>query len=135
MGLKTVTLQGRLVRDPETHKTKNDTEVCSFTVAVDSNRPSRGEEKPLSSFFRVSMWGKRGEACQRFLSKGDECVVTGDLELDIYQAQDGKTHANMQVKANEVHFGRKRSTENKKDDQIQYAGVSAPQDREDATVF
>jgi single-strand DNA-binding protein len=107
MGLKIATIQGRLVRDPESRQTRGGTDICSFTVAVDSNRPAKGEEKPKASFFRVTVFGKRGQTAQQYLSKGDEVTVVGDLELDTYEAQDGRVHSNMQIVANEVHFGRK----------------------------
>jgi len=112
MGLKTVTLQGRLVRDPESRTAKSGTEICTFTVAVDSNRPPKGDEKQEASFFRVTAFGKRGLTCQKYLNKGDEVSVSGDIELDVFVTQEGKTYANMQVIANEIHFGRKSQAGN-----------------------
>jgi single-strand DNA-binding protein len=110
MGLKQAIIQGRLVRDPEMRTAKSGTDICNFTVAVDSNRPANGNQKPPASFFRVTVFGKRGQTVSQYLAKGDEVTVTGDLELDVYQTQEGATHANMQITAGEVHFGRKAAS-------------------------
>lgn len=135
MGLKTVTAAGRLVRDPESKQTQTGMDICHFTIAVDSNRPQKGEEKPKSSFFRVTCFGKKAIVCQKFLGKGDEVIVAGDIELDTYQGQDGKQYSNMQITANEVHFGRKankgesapKKTESSRGDYDQgYAAANDP---------
>jgi single-strand DNA-binding protein len=105
VGLKTITIQGRLTRDPAKRQTKNDTKMCSFSVAVDSNRP--GKDNP-STFFNVAVFGKQAETCVEYLHKGDEVSLVGDVELDVYQ-NEGKTYANIQITANNVFFGRKAS--------------------------
>lgn len=115
MGLKTVTIAGRLVRDPKSSTTQSGIELCNFTVAVDSNRPQRGEEKPKASFFSVTAFGKKANAVQSFMQKGSEIFVVGDIELDTYQGQDGKMYSNMKVTANEIHFGRKPKGDNSYD--------------------
>jgi len=127
MGLKNVTLQGRLVRDPESRQSNSGTDICNFTVAVDSNKAARGEDKPKASFFRVTAFGKRGLTCQQYLGKGDEVSVVGDIELDVFTSQEGKTHANMQVIASEVHFGRKARSNSGQGQQQQGSQQKQPQ--------
>lgn len=121
MGLKNVNVTGRLVRDPETRSTNAGMSICNFTVAVDSNRPPKNGEKGKASFFRVVVFGKRGEVCQQYLLKGQEVSVSGDIELDTYEAQDGKAHANMQITADHVHFGKKVESAPKRESQNDFA--------------
>lgn len=108
MGLKTVALQGRLVKDPELRQSRTGTDITTFTVAVDSNRKPHGDEKPKSSFFRVTAFGARGKAVADHMRKGDEISVSGDIELDTYEGKDGKTYSNLSVIASDVYFGRKQ---------------------------
>ncbi|MBO5493892.1 MAG: single-stranded DNA-binding protein, partial [Pyramidobacter sp.] len=63
-----VTLTGNLVRAPELRYTASQTPVCSFTLAV-NRMPSKygGQE---CDFIPVVVWGKAGESCDRYLSKG-----------------------------------------------------------------
>lgn len=58
-GLNRVQLIGRLGKDPETRFTPKGNKVCAFSVAVDRRWKSEGEA-----------WGKLGEICQSYLSKG-----------------------------------------------------------------
>ncbi len=91
---------GNLTRDPETRATQSGKTVCSFDVAV--NDPRGDQEKP--TYFRVSAWGKTGESCQRYLSKGRKVFVSGPLSYRTYQASDGTTRVTLEVTANEVEF-------------------------------
>ena len=42
MGMKTITIFGRLTRDPETKTTGSGTDITGFTIAVDGNRLING---------------------------------------------------------------------------------------------
>ena len=90
---------GNLTRDPETRVTQSGSSVCSFTVAV--NR--RGQDDK-TDFFRVSVWNKTGETCQKYLAKGRKVAVTGPVSVSTYTGQDGKAYANLEVMAQDVEF-------------------------------
>lgn len=107
MGLKHVTIAGRLVKDPELKQTRSGTDVCSFTVAVDGNDKPGPDGKKTSEFFRVSAFGKRGQTITQYCKKGDEIFITGDLKLDRWQANDGSTHAQLSIVMESFYFGRK----------------------------
>ena len=88
---------GNLVKDPETRATNTGKSVCSFTVAV--NRAS-GEEP---EYFKVNAWGKLGESCGKWLSKGRKVAVAGSVALKQY-AKNGENHAYMEISAEGVEF-------------------------------
>lgn len=69
----TVTLAGRLGKDAETRQAGNSS-VTGFSVAGDTGFGDRKQ----SHWFNCSLWGKRGEAMQQYLSKGQEVVVIGE---------------------------------------------------------
>ena len=71
---------GNLGRDPEMRYTPNGQSVTSFSVA--SNRKyttATGERREETEWFNVSAWGKLGETCNQYLTKGSQVYVEGRL--------------------------------------------------------
>lgn len=95
-------ITGRVGRKPETRTVSTGDTVCSFSLAVD-NRRKGGEDQP-PTWFRISAWGKTGEACQRYLDKGKLCAVVGPVSVSSYEAKDGSTRFSLEVRADEVEF-------------------------------
>jgi single-strand DNA-binding protein len=90
--MQNITIAGRIGQDAET-RAAGDGNVCSFSVAVDSRQ---GREK-VTNWWRVSLWGKRGDALAQYLTKGSNVTVNGEFSLTEYQ---GKPQLNL--RANEV---------------------------------
>ena len=97
-----LTIIGNLTKDPELRTTASGISVCSFTVAV--NRRRHAEGQPEADFFRVSAWRQLGENCAKWLIKGRKVCVIGPVEVSVYQGQDGRTYANLEVTADDVEF-------------------------------
>ena len=99
-----VTLIGRLVRDVELQYLPNDnqTAVARFTLAVD--RPRRNGEDQGADFIRVVVFGRQGENCDRYLSKGRQAAVLGRLETGSYKNREGVTVYTTDVVADSVQF-------------------------------
>lgn len=91
--MQTITIAGRLGRDAELRRTQAGDAVCSFTVAVDERQ---GREK-VTNWWRVSLWGKRGEALAPHLLKGVAVTVNGEFSLGDYE---GKPQLN--IRASEI---------------------------------
>jgi single-strand DNA-binding protein len=85
--MKTITLAGRLTKDAETREAGSD-KVTSFSVD-----DRTGKEKS-TLFFDASMWGKRGEAVQPYLTKGSSVAVSGELGT---REHNGKTYLTVRV--------------------------------------
>ncbi|MDI6693520.1 MAG: single-stranded DNA-binding protein [Anaerolineales bacterium] len=84
--LNRVQLIGRLGRDPETRYTPKGAKVCQFSVAVDRRwRGAEGEAKERTDWFNVEAWGRLGEVCQEYLSKGRLVFIEGRLQTDQYE--------------------------------------------------
>ena len=98
-----VILIGNLTRDPEIKATKSGKVVCEFTIAVNDRQGN-------AQYFRISAWEKRGEICQKYLSKGKKVYVSGPVSARAYQANNGETRVSMEVIADEVEFLSSRDT-------------------------
>ena len=89
IGLNKVQLIGHLGKDPETRFTAQGTGICSFSVAVTRRwRGADGESKEATDWFNVNAWGKLGEICQQYLTKGRLVYIEGRLQTDRYEADD-----------------------------------------------
>ena len=88
---------GRLGRDPESRDVAGTT-VCNFSMAVDG----RKDDPP--TWFRVAAWGKLGEVCRRYLSKGRQVCVVGPVSVREYDGRDGEKRFSLEVTAREVEF-------------------------------
>jgi single-strand DNA-binding protein len=89
VGLNKVQLIGRLGRDPESRHIPSGATVCSFSVAVNRMwRGSDGEQKEATDWFNVEAWGKLGEICQSYLTKGRLVYLEGRLQTDRWESED-----------------------------------------------
>lgn len=88
-GVNRVQIIGRLGSDPELRTTSKGTQVCTFRVAVDrQRRGTNGKGKPITDWFNVEAWGRLGEVCHEYLSKGRLAYFEGRVQIDRYE-QDG----------------------------------------------
>ena len=84
--LNRVQLIGNLGKDPETRFTPSGKKVCNFSLAVDRRwKSSEGEIKESTDWFNLEAWGRLGEFCQEYLSKGRLVYVEGRLHTDRYE--------------------------------------------------
>lgn len=91
--MQNITIAGKLGRDAELRRTQGGDAVCGFTVAVDVRK---GQAKE-TNWWRVSLWGKRGEALAPYLLKGASVTVCGEFSLGDYE---GKPQLN--IRASEI---------------------------------
>ena len=102
--LNVITLQGRLVADPELRQTPQGTNVCSFSIAVDRNNVRAGEERK-ADFINITAWRGTAEFVAKFFRKGSPIILDGRLQVDSYVDRDtGKNRNSYTVVANNVNF-------------------------------
>ena len=99
--LNSITIHGRLTRDPELRHTGSGVPVCSLTVAVD--RDFQKEEK-ITDFFDIVAWRGLGEMIARYFHKGKEIVVHGSMQSRKWQDKDGNNRVAWELVADGVDF-------------------------------
>lgn len=100
--LNRVQLIGRLGKDPETRFTPNGSKVCHFSLAVDRRwKSSQGELREATDWFNIEAWGRLGEICQEYLSKGRLTFIEGRLRTDRYE-QEGEPRYYTKVVAHQM---------------------------------
>lgn len=98
--LPTITLEGRLVADPELRFTASGQAVCNMRVACsESKKLDDGTwEDGDKLFVGVALWKEAGEAAAEAVSKGDKVIVTGRLYQREYETSGGEKRTSIEVK-------------------------------------
>ena len=105
MSFNKIILVGNLGRDPELRYTPQGTPVCSFTVATNEKRKDKaGETQDVTTWFRVTLWGRQAETASQYLTKGRPIYVEGRLRLEEWTDRDGKQRFTLEVHATDMQF-------------------------------
>lgn len=99
-----VLLMGNLTRDPELKFTQSGTALCKFGLAINRKYKSGDEWKEDVCFVDITVWGKQGENCAEYLSKGRQAFISGRLSLNQWTTDDGQKRSKLEVVANNVQF-------------------------------
>ena len=102
--LNKVTLQGRLVADPELRHTQQGTPVASARIACDRDYKNQDGSK-TADFINIVAWRGTGEFLSKFFSKGRMVVVDGRLQAREYTDRDGNRRYTTEVIAHNIYFG------------------------------
>ena len=98
-----VVLKGRLTRDPELKFLSSGSAVCNLGLALNKKYKKDGELVEKVTFVDIDVWGKSGENCAEYLSKGREVCIEGELQMDEWEHEGFKKNK-LKVVARLVHF-------------------------------
>ena len=105
MSFNKIILVGNLGRDPELRYTPQGTPVCSFSMATSEKRKDRsGEAQDLTTWFKVTLWGRQAETASQYLVKGKPVYIEGRLRVEEYTDRDGKPRHSLEVNATDMQF-------------------------------
>jgi len=106
MSFNKIILVGNLGRDPELRYTPQGTPVCSFSLATNERRKDRntGENTDLTTWFRVTLWGRQAETASQYLTRGRPVYIEGRLRVEEYTDRDGKPRHSLEVNATDMQF-------------------------------
>ncbi|PIQ96013.1 MAG: single-stranded DNA-binding protein [Nitrospinae bacterium CG11_big_fil_rev_8_21_14_0_20_56_8] len=99
-----VLLMGNLTRDPELRYTASGAAVATFGMAINRRYKQGDEWKEDVCFVDITVWGKQGENCAEYLSKGRPVFVDGYLRFTTWETDNGQKRSKLDVTANTVQF-------------------------------
>lgn len=104
-GINKAILVGRLGRDPEVRYTSDGRAVTNFSIATSDEWKDKdtGEKKERTEWHRIVAFGKLGEICGEYLSKGRQVYVEGKLQTRSWE-KDGVTRYTTEIVAGDVQF-------------------------------
>ena len=104
-GINKVILVGNLGNDPETKYTQSDMAITKISLATTSVRKDRdGNPQETTQWHRVTFFGKLGEIAGRYLRKGSQVYVEGEIRYDKYTGQDGVEKYFTEIVASEMQM-------------------------------
>jgi single-strand DNA-binding protein len=97
-----ITVVGHLGKDPETRTVSTNDKVTSTSIAF-SPYSKNQNVKPI--WFKLEVWGNRGETLAQHVKKGDAIVVTGQLAEEHWNdKQSGVERSALKIKVHDWSF-------------------------------
>jgi single-strand DNA-binding protein len=101
-GLNKVLLLGNLGADPELRVTPGGQAVLKLRLATTESYLDRSNTRQeRTEWHRITIWGKRGEALAKFLTKGDRIFIEGRIQTSSYE-KNGEKRYSTDIIANNV---------------------------------
>lgn len=106
--LNSISLMGRITRDPELKYTPSEKPVTSFTLAVDRDGKDAGVD-----FLDCVAWEANATLVDRFFKKGNLMVVRGRLRIKEWMGKDETKKRAPEILVERVYFVEKKSDSNR----------------------
>lgn len=100
--LNTITIQGRLTRNPELRRTGSGKAVANFALACERDFNEGGEK--ATDFIECVAWHNTAEFANKYFSKGKMAVVKGRLQIRPYTDKDGNKRTAAEVVVESLYF-------------------------------
>ncbi|MDU3086854.1 MAG: single-stranded DNA-binding protein [Peptoniphilus harei] len=107
--MNSVSLIGRLVRDPELRYAQTGTAMCRFTVAVDRRmskqrrQEAQANNQPTADFISCTAFGATAELIANYNRKGSQIGIEGRIQTGSYE-KEGRTIYTTDVVVNNLTF-------------------------------
>lgn len=96
-------LIGNLGSDPEIRTTGNGAKVAQFSIATSRKWTNNsGEQQEKTEWHRVVAWSKLAEVVERYVKKGQQVYVEGEIQYRSYEDKDGVTKYSTEINAREL---------------------------------
>lgn len=96
--MQILTIAGNVGKDAKLNRPGSGDPVLNFSIAVDNGKDKDGQSRP-ATWFDCSLWGKRAESLERYITKGTKLTVSGRPSA---RAHEGKAYLGITV--NELTF-------------------------------
>ncbi len=89
-----------MVADPEVRQTSTGKSVANVRVGISSS----GNKGP-KTFVNVVYWEQKADLVEKYLSKGREFLITGELATEEWEAKDGSgKRSRLYIKGEKLQF-------------------------------
>ncbi len=130
--LNNVQIIGRLGKEPESRYTQSGSHVVKFPVAVEAYVPKDSDRPKHTEWFNIVAWTVLADVCMKYLSKGDEIYVQGEMKTREYN-QDGQRKYFTELQMDQMQMLRTKGKESQPAASKPQQQASRPQ-QQDAQV-
>lgn len=128
--LNTITIMGRMTRDPELRRTESGIAVASFAIACERDYAPQGGEKE-TDFINVVCWRSTAEFVDKYFSKGRMAVVSGRLQIRDWTDKEGNKRRSAEILADHVYFGDSKRDGDAPESKSDFTEISNDEEDED----
>ncbi len=94
---------GHLTQDPETRQTPTGQSVGDLNIVTKQIfTNASGEQQTGTSFINVVVWRGLADICDRFLKKGSQVFISGRIQTDDWEDQEGQKRYKTRVVADDM---------------------------------
>ena len=95
---------GNVGGDPEI-KTIGENKVAKFSLATNKTfTKASGEKETRTEWHNIILWGKLAELAQKYVTKGSQLIIEGEISYRSYENKDGNTIYVTDIIGNALHF-------------------------------
>ena len=91
-----VSINGRLVREAELRFSTSGTAILNFSIAVNRSVKKGDKWEDEASFFDCVMFSKMAESVNKYLEKGKQVSIIGELKQERWE-KDGKQNSKVVI--------------------------------------
>ena len=130
-------LLGNLGKDPVAVATKSGATICNFSVATKyAYKDAQGQAQEEVSWHTVTLFGKRAEACIKYLKKGSAVFVVGRMHYRKFKDKSSNERLLAEVVAEQIQFlSGTRTAEERQQTQPQQSQQSAAESLDEDCPF
>ena len=90
-GVNKAILIGNLGRDPEMRYTPEGLAIANFSIATSEEWKDKnsGEKRERTEWHRIVAFGRLGEVCGEYLSKGKKVYIEGRIQTQSWEDKEG----------------------------------------------
>ena len=116
-------LHGFTGKDPEVRTLEGGKKIAKFSLATTSYRKDKDGNK-ITDWHNLIFWEKLAELCEKYVKKGSELIVEGEINYRDYIDKDGVKKYFTEIVCNSLEFcGKKEdSTESKPEAKDEWKG-------------
>ncbi len=103
MDINRVIQVGRLTKNAELSYTNTGFALTKMSIAVNRRRKQGDQWVDEANFFDCQIWGKRGEALQNYLVKGQQIALEGELKQERWE-KDGVKRSKVTIEATNIQL-------------------------------
>ena len=101
--LNKVMLLGYLGKDPEVRYTASGKAMATFSLATSFQwRDQDGNDQERTEWHRVVAWGRLGEVCGEYLSRGKQVFIEGRIQSRDWEDQEGNKRTTVEIIATDM---------------------------------
>jgi single-strand DNA-binding protein len=104
-GVNKVILIGHLGKDPDIKYTASGNPVCRFSLATNETwKDKAGNAQQHTEWHSIVVFGKLGEICSEYLTKGRLCYVEGSIRSGKYEDREGNERKSYDIIARQMRM-------------------------------